>query len=616
VSMWENAKVIAVDVSNPATPKITASYKTQKDPEGMAFLDARYFAVADAFGDAITIVDRVSKESTTVPVAIGDKFGPGKEPTILAYDAVNARLYAADSGDNALVAFDVDLGAMPPKLTRRGSVGTGWWPSGLAVRSTGDLVVTTLRGHGEGPIPLEFHDFENDIGERMHGSVAFVPALAAADLSAGDKQIAVDDDPAEVDGLPTVSCPKGANDFPLPMTNHGGSPVIDHVFFILRENKNFDSIFGDFPGVDGDPSYTMKTSAKDMDNIWHNFRKAARAFTMSDNYYTDAVFSTQGHVLATYGRTSDFNERTWIISGDRDGSPRLVPGGGVISAGQPVEGSAFDWLLREKVPFDILGEIVGQPDLPTDAKPVLDLHYPGVVQDISLVDLPKACYAAGRLRVGCNLGNFVYQTLPTDHTIGISSTNPTPETMCAVNDEATGMMLEAISHSPYWKSSLVIITEDDPSQGGENVDGHRTPFVLVSPWVKRGYVSKTHIDAASIHKMFAHVFGIDYPNRFVARASLPLDAFTSTPDFAPFEYTPRAWPLACGMSADARGTGGPAPAAEEELTKLWDFSEEDRQPGLGAQVFRAMRGEPLDELSPSLRAAVKRFTIEHPDDDD
>jgi hypothetical protein len=402
----------------------------------------------------------------------------------------------------------------------------------------------------------------------------------------------------------------------MPDSNHGGSPVIDHVFFILRENKNFDSVFGDLPNVDGEPKYTMKTSAKDMNTIWHNLRALAKDFTISDNYYTDAVFSTQGHMLATYGRSSDFNERTWIISGDRDGSPRLVPGAGVVEAGRPAEGSAFDWLVQAKVPFDILGEIVGQPALPKDSPPVLDIHYPGIAQDISLVDLPKACYAAGRLRVGCNLGQFVYQTLPNDHTIGVSSSNPTPETMCAVNDEATGMMIDAISHSPYWKSSLVIITEDDPSQGGEHVDGHRTPLVLISPWVKRGYVSKTHVDVASLHRMFAHVFGLDYPNRFVARAALPLDAFTSTPDYTPYEYTPRTWPLACGMSADARGTGGPAPAAEEELTKLWDFSREDQQPGLGAQVFRAMRGEPLVELTPKMRVSVRRFAAEHPRDDD
>ncbi|HVY49498.1 MAG TPA: alkaline phosphatase family protein [Minicystis sp.] len=612
VTMWSASKVVAVDLTKPASPKIAATYATRKAPEAMAFLDARFLAVADAFGDAISLVDRVTKEVTTVPVDVGDGALHGGEPTVLAFDAAASRIYVADAGDDAVVAFDVDLAKTPPKLPRAGRFGSAWWPSGIAVRPGGDLVVTNLRGHGGGPIPMPW-SFDDDIGDRMKGSVELVPRPAPADLAAGDAQVAADDDPAEQDGVSRVSCPDGAADFPIPATNAGGSPVIDHVFFILRENKDYDSLFGDFASGDGDAAYTMKASSKDMDAIWHNLRAAARAFAMSDDYYTDAVFSTQGHVLATYGRTSDFDERTWIVSGDRDGSPRKAPGGGVVEAGRPVEGSAFQWLFDHHVPFDILGEIVGQPDLPPGAKPVLDIHYPGVAQDITLVDLPKACYAAGRLRVGCDLGRFVYQTLPNDHTIGVSASNPTPETMCAVNDEATGMMLDAISHSPYWKSSLVVITEDDPSQGGEHVDGHRTPLVLVSPWVKRGYVSHAHVDTASIHKIVAHVFGLPYPNRQVERAAIPFDAFTSTPDYGPFEYAPRTWPLACGATIDEKGNGGPPAPAEEELTRLWDFSREDRQPGLGAQVSREMRGQRLEEVTPAMRAAARRFA---PSDDD
>ena len=426
-----------------------------------------------------------------------------------------------------MAAFDVDLAKTPPTFTRAGALGTGWWPSSVVVRSGGDLVVTTLRGHGGGPIPQPFGFGDSDIG-------------------------------------------------------------------------------------------------------LHNLREAARGFVVADNYYTDAVFSTQGHVWATYARSSDFNERTWAVSGARSASPRrAVPGGGVTEVGRPLEGSLFDWLLANKVKFDMLGEVDGQPDLPPGAPPVLDIHYPGVAQNIGYVDLPKACYAAGRVRVACNLGSFVYQTLPNDHTLGVSPDNASPATMCAVNDEATGMMLDAISHSPYWKSSLVIITEDDPSSGGEHVDGHRTPLVLISPWVKRGYVTKTHIDMASLHKIYAHVLGLPYPNRQVEGAMIPFDAFTSTPDYTPFVYTPRTWPLACG-SEDAAprvvgaGNGGNAVAggseAEEELTKLWDFSHEDEQPGLGAQVWRSMRGEPLTALPAEMRARVVRWRdrlrVHRKDDDD
>lgn len=613
VSLWSGKRVLAVDLSNAASPVIKATYATDRNPEGIAFLSARFMAVASAFGEALAIVDRMSGEVTSVPVDVEPSKLHGGEPTLPVYDAASKRLYLVLAGVNAVAAYDVDLSGAKPKLTRLGWFGTAWWPSGVAVRADGSLVVTTLRGHGGGPIPEPFPFGDNDIGDRMRASVALVPAPTPAELTAGEdqakKDLAVGDRP----GAPAITCPPGTkSDFPVPATNtEGPSPKIDHVFFILRENKNFDAILGDLAGVEGEPKYTLRADTKDMDAIWRNFRKAARAFTVGDNYYTDAVFSTQGHVWATYGRTSDFNERTWAISGPRSSSPRAVPGGGVIDVGRPTEGSLFDWLFANKVPFDIMGEIDGQPDLPPGTKAPLDIKYPGVGQAITLNDLPKACYAAGRVRVTCDLGNFVYQTLPNDHTVGVSSSHPLPEVMCAVNDEATGMMLDAISHSPHWKSSLVVITEDDPSSGGEHVDCHRTPLVLVSPWVKRGYVSKTHVDIASIHKLYAHVFGIPYPNVAVADAMLPFDAFTSTPDFTPFDHEARTWPLACGSSAAPPGAGGEAgsasSSAEEELTSLWDFDEEDRQPGLGAQVWRSMRRRPLGVVTPAMRGTIERW---------
>lgn len=598
VSLWGGKAVQAVDL---AAGVVKSTYATDKNPQGVAFLDARFMIVADANGDSLSLVDRVSGSVSSVPIDVAPGALHGAEPAVLAVDPSTSRVYVALGGDNAVAAFDVDTAQSPPTVTRVGALGTGFWPSGVVVRADGALVVTTLRGHGGGPIPMPFTFGDSDIGERMKGSVQWIPKPAAPELSAGEAQVASDGAPGTRPGAPAVSCPQGAADFPLPETNQGGSPVIEHVWFILRENKNFDSVFGDLAGVDGEPSYTLKASSADMDAIWHNLRGAARGFTVSDNYYTDAVFSTQGHVLATYGRSSDFNERTWAISGPRPGSPRVIPGGGIQLAGMPLEGSLFDWLFASGVPFDILGEADGAPRLPPGTKSPLDGRYPGLVQSITGNDLPKACYAAGRVRVACDVGRFVYQTLSNDHTVGLTTSASAPEVMCAVNDEATGIMLDAISHSPMWKSTLVIITEDDPSSGGEHVDAHRTPLVLVSPWVKRGYVSKTHIDVASLHKLYAHVFGKPYPNRQVAAAMLPFDAFTATPDYTPFTYTPRSWPLSCGMN------GAPVPRGEEELTAMWDFTHEDRQPGLAAQVVRAMRGRPLAELTPAMRARAQRW---------
>ena len=134
-----------------------------------------------------------------------------------------------------------------------------------------------------------------------------------------------------------------------------------------------------------------------MDDIWDNYRTLARTFAISDNYYTDAIYSTQGHVWATYGRTNDFNERTWAISGSGRNA-REIPGGGVITVGKPVEGSLFDWLASNGVQYNLAGEIVGSPETDTQMPPAVDGKYPGgPFQNIGSNDLPKACYI-GRAR--------------------------------------------------------------------------------------------------------------------------------------------------------------------------------------------------------------------------
>jgi hypothetical protein len=145
------------------------------------------------------------------------------------------------------------------------------------------------------------------------------------------------------------------------------------------------------------------------------------------------------------------------------------------------------------------------------------------------------------------------------------------------------MLVDALSHSPIWKSTLVVVVEDDPQDGGDHVDPHRTFAVFASPWVKRGYVSKTHFGVASLHKLWSHLLGLPYNNPTIADAALPFDLFTSTPDFTPFSYVPRRW-------SDTSCNPGGTHAAREAEAAGWDFSEPDEQPGLSEQVEDYFRG--------------------------
>ena len=121
---------------------------------------------------------------------------------------------------------------------------------------------------------------------------------------------------------------------PCPLVDAQGKPRKpgDIDFLVVRENKTYDGLFGDLPGGKGDPTMTM-IPKEEMDGTWTNIRKLARSFSFSDNFYTSAFISTQGHLWTTHGRTDDFNEREWPVTGYGRGLRGDADSGGAAGPG-------------------------------------------------------------------------------------------------------------------------------------------------------------------------------------------------------------------------------------------------------------------------------------------
>jgi hypothetical protein len=353
----------------------------------------------------------------------------------------------------------------------------------------------------------------------------------------------------------------------------GASAKIKHVFLIVRENKTFDGIMGDVPGLDGAPGLVMAPGHMEL---WQNARAIGKTFAQLDNYYIDAEQSIQGHAWTVFGRSTDYTERRWINIWGRGMFP-VTGSPGIADDTTPQELNLFQFLTSSGVGVEVGGELIG------GLSSVRDSAWPGGSTDTSIPDTLSACYVAWRARVACNPADFTYSWLANDHTFGLAAGKPNPAIMIATNDEATGMYLDGISHSPFWADSLVIVIEDDPSEGGDHVDFHRTIALFASPWIKRGYVSHAHYDLASVHKVISAIYGKPYRNTILENAPMPFDLFTSTPDYTPFDYVPRTYR---DTSCNPGGTVG-AKAAER-----WDFADADEQPGLAAQVWQHLHALP------------------------
>jgi DNA-binding beta-propeller fold protein YncE len=561
-----NGRLIEIDAAAGA---VTRTIALAKNPAQLVFLDATYLAVASSDGDELALVDRAAGNVVSHVPVFEANAPHGFSPSALAYDGKAKRLYATLAGVNAVEVYDVVAGT-PPMIVPAGRVPTAWWPTGVMTRDDGSLVVVTGKGHGTGTDGKPYTWGHGNIAGSMHGSVQHVPAAALGDLPAQTAIVDQGHKLGELSGRPTVSCPAGADDFPIPADNTSGpSKQIKHVILVVRENKTFDAVFGDRPDLgNGDPSLIM-AGDKDLEaKVWQNARAIAEKFTNFDNFYTDAEQSIQGHTWTVYGRTTDTMERTWLSIWGR--ATRSVATT-TLAIDAPAEGGVFQWLSENNVSVANMGEIIGGY--------ALDTAYPGLVYALGKPDTEKSCYMAGRIRLYCDMPSFVYAVQPNDHTAGGDAANPAPEVMITVNDEASGMLLDGLSHSPMWKDTLLIITEDDPQDGGDHVDLHRSLLIMASPWVKRGYVSHGHYDMASVYKLVAHIFGIPYHNDAIRNAMLPLDAFTSTPDYSGFTYLPRKVAAPCNGSQTKHA----------KRAAQWDFDDLDDQPGLSQQIMEMMR---------------------------
>jgi hypothetical protein len=142
-----------------------------------------------------------------------------------------------------------------------------------------------------------------------------------------------------------------------------------------------------------------------------------------------------------------------------------------------------------------------------------------------------------------NFPNFIIMLLPNDHTSGTRPGMPVPEAAVADNDLALGRIVEAISKSSFWKETCILVTEDDPQNGFDHIDGHRTVGMVISPYTKRGEVVSTYYSQINMVKTIENILGLPPMNQLDMAAEAMTDCFTGKADFTPYEAVPNNIPL-------------------------------------------------------------------------
>ena len=127
-----------------------------------------------------------------------------------------------------------------------------------------------------------------------------------------------------------------------------------------------------------------------------------------------------------------------------------------------------------------------------------------------------------------------YIWLPNDHTDGASDNILNAFQFVAQNDAALGRIVETISHSPIWKESLILVTEDDAQNGPDHVDATRTIAFAVGPNIKRSVVVSDRYDQLSLLRTIELLLGLN-PLNLGDRLAVPMfGLFAEKANYEPF----------------------------------------------------------------------------------
>jgi YVTN family beta-propeller protein len=135
---------------------------------------------------------------------------------------------------------------------------------------------------------------------------------------------------------------------------------------------------------------------------------------------------------------------------------------------------------------------------------------------------------------GDRLPNLSVLRLPNDHTDGIAARKPTPQFFVADNDYALGLLVEAVSNSPYWKDTAIAVVEDDAQDGPDHVDAHRSVALLISAYNRPGVLIHEFHNTVSLIRTIELLLGIEPMNQLDATAT-PINIFRAEPDLRPYK---------------------------------------------------------------------------------
>jgi YVTN family beta-propeller protein len=553
VSSWSDGTIYLHDTASGSEngrirlgQHTTDMVLSDKKPEGDDS-DARYrlFVAAANTNTVFAVGIDASKQmklAEAINVAMTPRHPLGMTPSAVSLSPDQSKLFVACSDANVVAVADIS----EARSRVTGFIPSGWYPMATRVLADGRILILNGRGlqsyanpEYAGPkVASNTHAGDARryyVGTLQTGTMSVLNPLTAESLDEYSKTAQslsrYKDSDLDIQSLPNGS---------VIVSRPGKPSPIEHVIYIVKENRTYDQVLGKIGKGNSDPSLNLFD-----ESAAPNHYKLAREFVLFDNFYVNSDVSADGHSWATASIAPDYTQKLWPneYAGRRknydfegqepaNSAPAGYLWNNALAAGLSIRNYGY-WVTNKKQASadGVQIESIQDPAL----KPVtnmkyrsFDLDYPDVERARTFLDDVKQFESSN------NMPRLMILRLGNDHTNGTTPGKIAPLSHFADNDYALGMIVEGVSKTSFWSKTAIFVIEDDAQNGPDHVDSHRSPMLAISPYTHRGVIDSSMYNQSSVMRTMELILGLRPMTHYDAGARPLYTAFSSTPNNASY----------------------------------------------------------------------------------
>src|SRR6266852_2712431 len=324
VSSARDREILVVDISTNL-PAIADRISVKGQPTRIALnpKQTRLY-VAESSSDSVAVINTkthqiIEEIGTTAPKSVfpnNNRF-KGSSPNSIAVSADGQFLYVTNGGANSLAVIHLSKGGDEESAGGSGGrseftgvIPTGWYPNSASVSADGSMLYVVNGKSNTGPVPQNCTDVAgatkgdfsacgaaNQYVWQLTMAGFTLPVPGGQDLQELTAQVAQNNN---------YSAQQNVADADMMGFLRG---KIQHVIYIVKENRTYDEILGALGKGNGDPSIVVYPRP-----LTPNLHALANKFVDLDSFYDSGEVSGDGWNWSTSARAADTIEKTEPIN--------------------------------------------------------------------------------------------------------------------------------------------------------------------------------------------------------------------------------------------------------------------------------------------------------------